>query len=977
MPQLQPAGFFSQILSALFPKQMSAEVRTEVLPNGQIQAVPIFVVDGQEVPAELVGDGSSQTILGYKITLDQASQQVRRQTQGKPTRLSKRKAAEFLGGLGQSGVSVRSKDGRVQAQIKEVKPNVELKLQPDDSLSIESELVMPNGVVVAKPPRLEELRYDEGWFSIGDDLVKVITTGTSLDQVLIPQGSPDSLVGDDVPQFLKLIGKHRSQLGEVEKDLALEKLAVFGDKVENRAKVDGNSDSISVSPTLVFHGPQQRQYEGTPELVDYFDKKGGGFQRVSDGWIELTAETIKGHRRASEELDAKLGGNTTFRGTDIPKVLTELVKTSQGGNRQGSPWTVYFSEAVKNSHRVIDTPANVEFKLNIVDSDGRSLLELDPIYNHERFKLTHNEAQQAASSGDDWIRRRDTWVKVDAEKYGKIEAGADSLGLHRGPNGFTFPASQRERVLELFSVLGSIQHSDSYAAFLSRLADFEKIEDVPLPASLRPEIHLRTYQKHGFNWLAFLHRFGLNGILADDMGLGKTLQTLAVIHRAREMTRNKFPSLIICPTSVVSNWKLEVEKFFKDTCVITYTGDNREPKLRLLHEMLAHAHRGWAGPLVVTSYDIARRDVEKLNHIPWLYVVVDEGHNIKNPDAERSKAIKTINGQHKLALTGTPIQNNLEELWSLFDFAMPGFLGKLGKFRDQYCRNGKVVWEAVRGGSASLKERIHPFILRRLKETVATDLPPKIVVDQRVELTLLQVRLYKEVLASEECQRLVDEVNRNGVGRARPMIIVALTKLRAICNHPLLADANRKPGSAKCEDSGKLDCLRELIEEVIEGEHRALLFCQSTQMLDIIQEFFAKWKVCAIRLDGSTSPNQRQSMVDQFNRDTSIDCFLISTKAGGTGLNLTGADTVIFYDHDWNPANDRQAQDRAYRIGQTKPVTVYRLVSKGTIEEKIIERQAIKQSLADEIIGADEQGFKDLTKEDLLSLFQLEEPDKE
>ena len=272
MQELHPAGFFSQILSALFPKQMSAEVRTEVLPNGQIQAVPIFVVDGQEVPAELVGEGSSQKILGYNVTLDQASQQVRRQTQGKPTRLSKKKAAEFLGGLDRSGVSVRSKDGRVQTQIKEVKPNVELKLQPDDSLRIESELVMPNGVVVAKPPRLEELRYDEGWFSIGDDLVKVITTGTSLDQVLIPQGSPDSLVGDDVPQFLKLIGKHRSQLGEVEKDLALEKLAVFGDKVENRAKVDGNSDSISVSPTLVFHGPQQRQYEGTPELVDYFDK---------------------------------------------------------------------------------------------------------------------------------------------------------------------------------------------------------------------------------------------------------------------------------------------------------------------------------------------------------------------------------------------------------------------------------------------------------------------------------------------------------------------------------------------------------------------------------------------------------------------------------------------------------------------------------------------------------------------------------
>ena len=263
--------------------------------------------------------------------------------------------------------------------------------------------------------------------------------------------------------------------------------------------------------------------------------------------------------------------------------------------------------------------------------------------------------------------------------------------------------------------------------------------------------------------------------------------------------------------------------------------------------------------------------------------------------------------------------------------------------------------------------------MRRLKEDVAKDLPPKIIIDQRVELTPKQVALYKQVSEGPEFKRMVEEVDQKGVGRSQVLILAALTKLRVICNHPVLAQGNHSSADVRYDDSGKLESLKELIEEIVEGEHRTLLFSQSTKMLDIIERFFKKWKVNSIRLDGSTPPNTRTALVDEFNSNSSIHCFLISTKAGGTGLNLTGADTVVFYDHDWNPANDLQAQDRAYRIGQTKPVTVYKLISKGTIEEKIIERQAIKKMLADEIIGPDEQGFKDVTKEELLALFKLDE----
>ena len=258
----------------------------------------------------------------------------------------------------------------------------------------------------------------------------------------------------------------------------------------------------------------------------------------------------------------KVGNLTEIRGKDIPETLIALDQAGKRGTGWTSPWTVYFSQAVKDSHRIIDTQANVEFKLNIVDSDGCSLLQLDPIYNHERFQLSHSESEAAAISGEGWVRRRDAWIRVDDKKYRRIASEIADLGLQRTPAGFTFPASQREKIIEIFSTLGTLQHSAAYADFLTKLADFKKIEEVPLPSSVREGLTFRQYQRHGFNWLSFLHQFGLNGILADDMGLGKTLQCLTVIQRAKEKSNANLPSLIICPTSVLSNWKTEAYKFF-------------------------------------------------------------------------------------------------------------------------------------------------------------------------------------------------------------------------------------------------------------------------------------------------------------------------------------------------------------------------------------------------------------------------------
>ena len=776
------------------------------------------------------------------------------------------------------------------------------------------------------------------------------------------------LTGTSVPKFLKALGTFEDKLGRIEKNDTLRDLAVYGEERENRATVDGDENSIHVSPTLVCFGKNRREHELTPEDLAVLQRKGGCL-RIPEGWIDIDPQHVQEYRQAYKELRSRIGKLSPIDGFRIPDTLHTLLEQE----RFTSSWTVCLSEAVKNSHRIVDSPADVEFRFQVIESGGRSILEIVPVYNHGRFELSHADHLQAAARREPWIRRQNVWMRVDPKICKRIEAAAKRLGLQPGENGYTFSASQREKVVAVFSLLGSIALAPSYEEFLTQLADFDQIDDVALPASLRPGITFRPYQKQGFNWLAFLQRFGLNGILADDMGLGKTLQTLAILQKAKEQGQGNCPSLIICPTSVVNNWQAEVEKFFTDCPVILYTGSNRGAHRQNIRRRLKRPSHSLAGPLVVTSYDIVRRDYKLLSQIPWLYVIVDEGHNIKNPDAKRTKAVKAIQGQHKLALTGTPIQNKLEELWSLFDFAMPGFLGTRKVFRDRYGRDDQIEWDAVRQGPGNLKDRIRPFVLRRLKENVAQDLPPKILADQKVELSALQVDLYKRVLASADYRWVMEEIQAKGVRRSKVLILKIYTTLRSICNHPALAKEEHHGDLINYEDSGKLDCLKELMEEVVDGEHRTLLFCQSTQMLDIIENFFRQWQFSSIRLDGNTPPPLRLDLVREFNGNPAIQCFLISTRAGGTGLNLTGADTVIFYDHDWNPANDHQAQDRAYRIGQTKPVTVYRLISQGTIEEKILQRQALKQTLADEIIGANEGGFNDLDRDELLGLFRLDE----
>ena len=565
MPSLEPARLFGRILSSILPRKLKVQISTEKLLDGRIALHPVYLLAGHEVDPALVSLAPKQRILGYSIIADKSVLSARRQG---AVRLSKRKAAEHLQELKRQGVSVQGKTGEAPTEVRAVNPRVMLTLNPGDTLDVQSQLTTDQGGVVAKPLDLEQLRRDEGWYVTEGSLVHVTTTNSDWDDILFTGEATSRLTGVSVPEFLKALGTLDGSFGHVEKNASLQALSVYGQSHENRVIVNGDADSIRVSPGLVYDGKDRRQHELMHGELAILEAGQGGYRRIPEGWLDIDPSHVEQYRLAYRDLRSHLGGLVRIEGSRIPETLQKL-RTQEGFS---SPWVVRISEAVKTAHRIADEPLEVRFHIEVVESPGQSMLEIVPVYDHERIQLGHADYLEASARQEGWTRQRDTWLRLDKEKCRQVDAAIKHLKLQPGSKGYEFPASQREKVVEIFSLLGRIEGSFSYDNFLSQLADFDKIEDAELPNSLRPGITLRPYQKQGFNWLAFLHRFGLNGILADDMGLGKTLQTLAILQRAKEQGEEKLPSLIICPTSVVRNWQSEAEKFFTNCPVILYTG---------------------------------------------------------------------------------------------------------------------------------------------------------------------------------------------------------------------------------------------------------------------------------------------------------------------------------------------------------------------------------------------------------------------
>uniref|UniRef100_A0AAZ3R977 TATA-binding protein-associated factor 172 n=1 Tax=Oncorhynchus tshawytscha TaxID=74940 RepID=A0AAZ3R977_ONCTS len=562
--------------------------------------------------------------------------------------------------------------------------------------------------------------------------------------------------------------------------------------------------------------------------------------------------------------------------------------------------------------------------------------------------------------------------------------------------------------------------------FMEQLLDSRKLENYKIPVPIKAE--LRKYQQDGVNWLSFLNKYKLHGILCDDMGLGKTLQSICILAgdhylRAQEYAKTKaadctpLPSLVVCPPTLTGHWVDEVGKFCTDEYLnpLHYTGPPTE-RARLQHQVKKHN-------LVVASYDVVRNDIDFFRNIKFNYCILDEGHVIKNGKTKLSKAIKQLAANFRVILSGTPIQNNVLELWSLFDFLMPGFLGTERQFAARY---GKPILASRDAKSSSreqeagvlameaLHRQVLPFLLRRMKKDVLQDLPPKIIQDYYCNLSPLQVQLYEDFAKSRAKVSVEDTISTASIHeeekpklKATGHVFQALQYLRKLCNHPGLVLLPQHPEYKRITDqlaaqhsslrdiqhSPKLSALKQLLldcglgssgsaegTEAVVAPHRVLIFCQLKSMLDIVEHDLLKPQLPAItylRLDGSVPTGLRHSIVSRFNNDPSIDVLLLTTHVGGLGLNLTGADTVVFVEHDWNPMRDLQAMDRAHRIGQKRVVNVYRLITRGTLEEKIMGLQKFKMSIANTVISQENASLQSMGTDQLLNLFTLDKEGKD
>jgi len=459
---------------------------------------------------------------------------------------------------------------------------------------------------------------------------------------------------------------------------------------------------------------------------------------------------------------------------------------------------------------------------------------------------------------------------------------------------------------------------------------------------------LREYQRSGFAWLWSLHQNRMTGILADDMGLGKTVQALALLTKAKE-EEGQAPSLIVCPTSVLSVWKQEVAKWAPTLSVLVWHGQDRAENRRLLKRT----------DVIVTTYAIMRRDIDELAKIRFRYVMLDEAQYIKNWTTGTAKSAKKLKSDHRLALSGTPVENHLLDLWAIFDFLAPGFLGKLTEFQKNYV---KPIEDGDTKALDLLRVRVRPFIMRRKKEDVASELPKKTEQSLYVHFGKSQLGLYNRILkaAKNEITGRIDDV---GVEKSQMTILAALTRLRQVCCDPNLLGL---PEGSAVPPSAKLEAFKELIADCIGSGRKVLVFSQFVQMQKIIGATLEEMGIDYLWLHGGTK--NREEMVNQFQTPSGPPVFLISLKAGGSGLTLTEADTVIHYDPWWNPAVEDQATDRAHRIGQEKPVMVYRLVVEDTVEQKMVELGRRKREVAEGALGRDSTGGKKLTMGDIEEL---------
>ena len=614
--------------------------------------------------------------------------------------------------------------------------------------------------------------------------------------------------------------------------------------------------------------------------------------------------------------------------------------------------TEEFKQKQIKQPKISNVGVRVENNLLEVDFEGLGfeLSELKEIMDKYRLKKKFHRLKNGEFIN---LEENETMNLLDNLKtnldidFKEIEKGEIKLPIFR--------SMYLDRLLKN-SNIKNINKDDNYKNIIEKVDNKNIDEELKLPEGLNAS--LRNYQETGFKWLKTLDSYNFGGILADDMGLGKTIQLVSVIlsyvENSGDMESLK-PSLVICPSSLTLNWFNEIKKFAPSLKVLLINGNAQERKNKI--EKINDYN------VIIESYDILERDIEiyKEKNYEFKYAIADEAQYIKNNNTQNFKAIKEINAETRFALTGTPIENSLSELWSIFDFVMPGYLFSYRKFKELY--ETPIVKNEDQSAMKKLKMLIEPFILRRIKEEVLTELPDKTITILNNEMEEEQQKIYMSYMAQVK-QEIETEISVNGFEKSQIKILSLLMRLRQICCHPSLFIENYKGESSKLKQ-----CIQ-IVKDAIESGHKILLFSGYTTMFEIIEQELKKENITYYKLTGQTKVGDRIKLVDEFNENPDIKVFLISLKAGGTGLNLIGADMVIHYDPWWNLSAENQATDRTYRIGQKKNVQVYKLITKNSIEEKIYELQQKKAKLIDNMLSTKETFVSKLSKDEIMNLFK-------
>ncbi|MCB9660488.1 MAG: SNF2 helicase associated domain-containing protein [Sandaracinaceae bacterium] len=759
------------------------------------------------------------------------------------------------------------------------------------------------------PAMLTRLRQQSALVHPNDDLPRLLTD-------FIPRVA--MVLGSELPDL--------SSAADLVDESAQIRMKAHGDIVNAQVKFDviyGSQTfevpSIGLPPPLAFLPP----------------KKPGGRPRIvrRDVGLELTAI----------QYLTNMGFEPDDDGEYMEAVGDEAVAFwTQGVGQLPAEWDKLIPEGLR---AVKIRKETVQARMSV--ASGVDWLSLDMVFGTGKLVVAEDELLACLESGRKLVKLEDgSYAPVDVDEVGDILARMAEIAA--GSDASKIPLSQAGRINDLMKLVPNAKVSTSAKELFAKLHNIDEVPSVAKPRTLKAT--LRPYQKLGFSWLVFLHDLASGGILADDMGLGKTLQTIGLLAWAKGQLDDKL-NLVVAPTSVVPNWEREIRKFAPSLETVVWQGADRHDKRDTLTK----------ADVLITSYALLRRDEEFLQSLDLRYVILDEAQHIKNPLSQTARAAKKLHSERRLALTGTPIENRLSELWSIFDFVSPGLLGQLKTFEEKVAR---PIDRGDEETARKLRNTIQPFVLRRLKKDVAVDLPEKIEQEIVVPLADSQQGLYKQILEQVR-KSVLSEVESKGVGKTHIQILAALTRLRQVACDPRLMKLEDQEFSDM--DSGKLGALREIISEAVAGDHRVLVFSQFVQMLQLIRAALDADGVKYEYLDGST--DDRMERVDRFNASNDVPVFLISLKAGGTGLNLTGADTVVHFDPWWNPAVEDQATDRAHRIGQDKVVTVYRLIAAGTVEEKILDLSAKKRELVSNVLSSEGSPLKGLTKADVESLF--------